>query len=187
MRKLTGIKEIEPFDIYDITVENDHCFELFNGIVAHNSMFPRAIVGGGTGIFLSSDTIWIIGRQQDKDTKTKEIEGYKFIINIEKSRYVKEKSQIPIDISYESGINKWSGLLDLAVEAGYVITPKQGRYARAHIESEIEKPYKREVIENNSAIWKDIFDNTDFKLWLRNKFILPETSKFIEEKETINV
>ena len=52
-------------------------------------MFPKAVVSGGTGIYYSADTIWILGRQQDKDGT--EIKGYHFIINVEKSRYVKEK------------------------------------------------------------------------------------------------
>jgi len=91
-------------------------------------MFPKDIVGGGTGSYYGSDNIWIIGRQQDKDGT--EIAGYHFVINVEKSRYVKEKSKIPITVSYDGGINKWSGLLDLAIEAGIIVKPKNGWYAR---------------------------------------------------------
>ena len=52
-------------------------------------MFPKAIVSGGTGIYYTSDNIWIIGRQQEK--KGTDIVGYNFVINVEKSRFVKEK------------------------------------------------------------------------------------------------
>jgi len=52
-------------------------------------MFPKDIVGGGTGSYYSADNIYIIGRQQEKDGT--EIVGYNFIINVEKSRYTKEK------------------------------------------------------------------------------------------------
>jgi RecA/RadA recombinase len=45
-------------------------------------MFPKDIVGGGTGSYYSADTIWILGRQQEK-TGT-ELTGYNFIINVEK-------------------------------------------------------------------------------------------------------
>jgi RecA/RadA recombinase len=82
-------------------------------------LFPKAIVSGGTGITYSADNIWILGRQQDKDGT--EIQGYHFIINVEKSRFVKEKSKIPISVSWEGGIQKWSGLLDVAIDGGYVI------------------------------------------------------------------
>ena len=61
-------------------------------------LFPKDVVSGGTGIYYSADNIWIIGRQQDK--KGTEIQGYHFIINVEKSRYVKEKSKIPISVSW---------------------------------------------------------------------------------------
>ena len=50
-------------------------------------LFPKAIVSGGTGIYYSADNIWILGRRQNK-TGT-EVTGYDFVINVEKSRYVK--------------------------------------------------------------------------------------------------
>jgi RecA/RadA recombinase len=71
-------------------------------------LFPKAIVGGGTGIYYSADNIWILGRQQDKVGT--EIKGYHFVINVEKSRFVKEKSKIPISVSWEGGVQRWSGL-----------------------------------------------------------------------------
>ena len=74
-------------------------------------LFPKDVVGGGTGIYYSADNIWIIGRQQDK--KGTEIQGYHFVINVEKSRYVKEKSKIPITVSWD-GLLSHSGLLDVA-------------------------------------------------------------------------
>jgi RecA/RadA recombinase len=43
-------------------------------------MYPKDIVSGGTGAYYSSNDIWIIGRQQDKDGK--ELQGFNFIINI---------------------------------------------------------------------------------------------------------
>ena len=82
-------------------------------------LFPKAIVGGGTGIYYSADNIWILGRRQNK-TGT-EVTGYDFIINVEKSRYVKEKSKIPVSVSWEGGIEKYSGLLEVAMAGGYVI------------------------------------------------------------------
>ena len=59
-------------------------------------MFPKDIVGGGTGSYYSADNIFIIGRQQEKEGT--EVIGYNFIINVEKSRYVKEKSKIPVTV-----------------------------------------------------------------------------------------
>ncbi len=54
-------------------------------------MFSKPVVSGGTGIYYSADNIFILGRQQEKDGK--DVVGYNFIINVEKSRFVKEKSK----------------------------------------------------------------------------------------------
>jgi len=134
-------------------------------------MYPKAIVGGGTGIYYSADTIWILGRQQDKDGG--EINGYHFIINVEKSRYVKEKSKIPITVSYEGGIKKWSGLLDLAIEGGYVIKPSNGWYSVIDKETgEVGPKMRAADIEDNKEVWKQLLSTTDFAKWITNKYSL---------------
>lgn len=92
-------------------------------------LFPKAVVGGGTGSYYSADNIFIIGRQQEKEGT--EVIGYNFIINVEKSRYVKEKSKIPVEVTYEGGISKWSGLLDVALQGGFVTKPSNGWYSHA--------------------------------------------------------
>jgi RecA/RadA recombinase len=134
-------------------------------------MFPKDIVGGGTGSYYGSDNIWIIGRQQDKDGT--EIQGYHFVINVEKSRYVKEKSKIPITVSYDGGINKWSGLLDLAIEAGIIVKPKNGWYARVNSETgELSTNMRAGDIVDNRDFWMSVFQETNFADWIRNKYTL---------------
>ena len=93
-------------------------------------LYPKDIVGGGTGSYYSADNIFIIGRQQEKEGT--ETIGYHFIINVEKSRYVKEKSKIPVSVMFDGGISKWSGLLDLALESGHVIKPSNGWYSKVN-------------------------------------------------------
>jgi len=101
-------------------------------------MFPKAIVGGGTGSYYSADNIFILGRQQEKEGT--EITGYNFIINVEKSRYVKEKSKIPVSVSFDGGISKWSGLLDIALESKHVVKPSNGWYSKVNSETgEVEE------------------------------------------------
>jgi len=143
-----------------------------NHVYMEIGMFPKAIVGGGTGIYYSADTIWILGRQQDKDGG--EIAGYHFIINVEKSRYVKEKSKIPITVSYEGGIKKWSGLLDLAIEGGYVVKPSNGWYQLVDRTTGevIGNKMRAADIEDNSAVWKQIFTTSDFADFIKKKYTL---------------
>lgn len=148
-------------------------------------MFPKAIVGGGTGIYYSADTIWIIGRQQDKDGS--EIAGYHFIINVEKSRYVKEKSKIPITVSYDGGIKKWSGLLDLALEGGYVVKPSNGWYQLVDRSTGevVGNKMRAADIEDNGPVWKSILADTDFAAWIKNKYSLVTGSLMNSDKEEV--
>ena len=135
-------------------------------------LYPKDIVGGGTGVYYSADTIWILGRQQDKDADG--ITGYRFIINVEKSRYVKEKSKIPITVSYEGGIQKWSGLLDLALEGGYVVKPSNGWYQLVdRTTGEVVGNKMRAAdIEDNGELWKSVLTTTDFADWIKNRYTL---------------
>lgn len=143
-----------------------------NHVYQTQEMYSKAVVSGGTGIMYSANTVWIIGRQQDKDDK--ELLGYHFIINVEKSRYVKEKSKIPITVGFDSGINRWSGLLDLALEGKYITKPKQGWYALVNQETgEVAgKNYRAADIVDNEDFWNILFDNTNFAEWIKNKYTL---------------
>ena len=133
-------------------------------------MYPRDIVGGGTGSYYGSDNIWIIGRQQEKDGS--EIAGYHFVINVEKSRYVKEKSKIPITVSFEGGINRWSGLLDIAIDGNYISKPKLGWYCLVDRKTgELKQPNMRAgEIVNNKNFWMELFKETDFAKYIENRY-----------------
>jgi RecA/RadA recombinase len=126
-------------------------------------MFPKAIVSGGTGIYYSADNIFIIGRQQEKQGT--EIIGYNFIINVEKSRYVREKSKIPIEVTFEGGISKWSGLLDIALESGHVIKPSNGWYQLATE----EKKYRLNDTYNKE-FWMPVLTDPTFSEWVEKRY-----------------
>ena len=109
-------------------------------------LFPKDIVSGGTGVYYSADNIFIIGRQQEKSTEG--LTGYNFIINVEKSRFVREKSKIPVEVSFEGGISTWSGLLDVALESGHVVKPQMGGIKRRERKKSIAKMIQ---IQRNSG------------------------------------
>jgi len=132
-------------------------------------LFPKDVVGGGTGIYYSADNIWIIGRRQDK--KGTEIQGYHFIIKVEKSRFVKEQSKIPISVSWEGGIEQYSGLLDVAMAGGYVTKPNVGWYAAVDMKTgEILEPKVREKDTLKKKFWEPIFEDTDFKEFVKTYY-----------------
>ncbi len=131
-------------------------------------MFPKDIVGGGTGSYYSADNIYILGRQQEKDGT--EITGYNFIINVEKSRYVREKSKIPISVAFEGGINKYSGLLDLLLEGNFVTKPANGWYAKVD-EKTGEIGEKKRFAETQTADFMEPFLASEgFKDFIKQKY-----------------
>ena len=132
-------------------------------------LFPRDIVGGGTGLYYSADNIWIIGRQQEK--KGTEIEGYHFVINVEKSRYVKEKSKIPITVTWDGGLLSHSGLLDVAIAGGYIKSPSSGWYSIVDRTSGELLPSKVRAKDTlHPEFWVQILQETDFREFIRQKF-----------------
>jgi RecA/RadA recombinase len=149
-------------------------------------LYPKDIVSGGTGAYYSSDAIWIVGRQQEKDGT--EIKGYHFVINIEKSRHVREKSKIPITVTFEGGISKWSGLLDVAEQGGYIRKPKMGWYepinpATGEVLS--EKPLRAKEIIDNKNFWLMMFEKTDLKDYIHNKYSMDAGGLIMKEETTV--
>ena len=132
-------------------------------------MFPKDIVGGGTGSYYSADNIFIIGRQQEKEGT--EIVGYNFIINVEKSRYVKEKSKIPVSVSFDGGISTWSGLLDLAIESKHVVKPSNGWYSKVDKDTgEVEEKKYRIKDTDTKEFWMPILKQKSFREFIENKY-----------------
>ena len=150
-------------------------------------LYPKDIVSGGTGGIYSSDTIWIVGRAQEKEKQSdKDISGYKFTINIEKSRHVKEKSKIPITVSFEGGVLRWSGLLELALEFEIARKPKVGWYEVVNPETgEVitEKLYREKELNNAADIWKRVFKETNFKELIEDRFKVANNTLLHDEEE----
>ena len=145
-------------------------------------MFPKDIVGGGTGSYYSADNIYIIGRQQEKDGT--EIVGYNFIINVEKSRYVKEKAKIPIAVSFDGGIQKYSGLVDIAIEGGFISKPSPGWYAKIDRKTgEIGDRVRFEATQTDE-FWKNLLNDNDFKEYVKKKYEIAYSSIMGEGAES---
>jgi len=147
-------------------------------------MFPKAIVGGGTGSYYSADNIYIIGRQQEK-TGT-EITGYNFIINVEKSRHVREKSKIPVEVSFEGGISKWSGLLDIAMATGHIVKPSNGWYSRVDgATGEIEDKKYRFNDTQSKDFWLKILTDKTFQEAVEKRYSV-STGNMMEAEDDVD-
>lgn len=135
-------------------------------------LYPKAIVGGGTGSMYSSDTVFIVGRSQEKEGT--DVVGYNFTLNVEKSRFVREKSKIPVEVSFEGGISTWSGLLDIAEAAGFVTKPKVGWFASKHG----AKNYRRTETDT-AEFWLPILKDPEFQSWVMDRYKLASNVQMI--------
>ena len=143
-------------------------------------LYPKDIVGGGTGSYYSSDNIYILGRQQEKEGT--EVIGYSFIINVEKSRYVREKSKIPVTVTFEGGVNKFSGLIDIALETGHVVKPNVGWYSRVNTDTgEIEDKKWRLADTQSDEFWDPLLESESFQNAVKAKYSF--TSVFHDQEE----
>ena len=147
-------------------------------------MFSKAVVSGGTGIYYSATAIFILGRQQEKDGS--DLVGYNFIINVEKSRMVREKSKIPVQVLHNSGMNKYSALMDIALESAHVIKPKNGWYAKVDPSTgEVEGKNWRLADTNSDAFWSSILKDPTFDAYVRSKYEVSSGSMFAEELKAL--
>lgn len=177
MSRAKAIKSLFRIITPHLTTKNLPCI-MVNHTYKEIGLFPRDVVGGGTGVMYSANTVWIIGRSQEKDGN--EITGWNFNINVEKSRFVKEKSKLSFLVTYEGGINKWSGLMDIALESGHCSKPKNGWYQRAGD----TKNYRFDDT-NNKDFWLPVLEDKTFQEYVKNKFQLGTVamSNFTDEED----
>ena len=145
-------------------------------------LFPKDVVSGGTGIMYSANQVFIITKAQEKDGT--DLAGWKFTINIEKSRYVKEKSKLPFTVRYDSGIQKWSSLFELALESGHLTKANQGWYNMVNMDTgEIIEPKRRaKDVESDDEFFEGLIVDPGFKAFIERRFKLNNL-----EKEPIDV
>ena len=80
------------------------------------SMFPTKEMGGGSGLKYAASTIIYLSKKKEKD-------GTEVIGNIvhcknQKSRLTIENKMVDVRLTYEKGLDRYYGLLDLAVQFG---------------------------------------------------------------------
>lgn len=170
MTRAKQIKSLFRIVTPQLTIKNIPCV-VVNHTYEETGMFAKTVVSGGTGVYYSANQIFIIGRSQEKEGT--DVIGYNFTINIEKSRFVKEKSKLKFQVLFDGGINKYSGLLDLALESGHVKKPSNGWYSRVDTSTgEIEERKFREAATNSNEFWKPVLADATFVEFVRNRYQL---------------
>jgi len=131
-------------------------------------IYSKDVVSGGTGLMYSADTVWIVGRRQNKNGT--EVEGYDFIINVEKSRFVREKSKIPITVSWDGGIDRYSGVVDLACAGGFIACPSRGWFSRINLDTGEVSEAKCRAKDIDEQWITEILESPKFQQYVANLY-----------------
>lgn len=133
-------------------------------------LYSKPIISGGSGLIYAANQAFIIGKAQEKEGT--DLVGWKFTLNVEKSRFVKEKSKLCFRVLYGSGIQKYSGLLDLAMEAQLVVKPSMGWYSKVDEDGVIETKKWRIKETDSEEFWESILSNKRFTSFIEKKYKL---------------
>ncbi len=76
------------------------------------SYIPTKEMSGGSGLKYAASTICYLSKKKDKDGT--DIVGNILKVKMIKSRFSKENKQVEVRLSYDKGLDKYYGLLDLA-------------------------------------------------------------------------
>ena len=80
------------------------------------SMFTTKEMGGGSGLKYAASQIVFLGKKKEKDGK--EVIGNIIHCKNHKSRLTVENKMVDVRLNYEKGLDKYYGLLDLALKYG---------------------------------------------------------------------
>jgi len=164
MKKIVSIKPVGRMNVHDISVDEAEHYILENGVVSHNS-----------GLIYSANQAFIIGKSQEKEGT--EIVGWNFTLNVEKSRFVRERSKLPFLVTYNGGISKYSGLLDIALDNKSVIKPANGWYSRVDLDTgEIEDRKWRAKETDTKEFWEPLLANAKFQQLVKDRYQLKTIS-----------
>lgn len=171
MSRAKSLKSLFRITTPHFTMKKIPCIAV-NHVYQEMGLYPKAVVSGGTGIYYSANQIFIITKAQEKDGT--DLNGFKYTINIEKSRFVREKAKLAFTVLYNKGILKWSSMFDLALEAGFITKSQVGWYNYVDQETgEVILPKKRlGDIEKDDAFFEQLIKNDKFKQFVETKYKL---------------
>jgi RecA/RadA recombinase len=112
----------------------------------------KQTLAGGGGAIYAADAILLLSKKDVYNKKTKEVTGVEIKIKTIKSRFAKEKQSVIVYVDFASGLDRWYGLKELALDAG--IFKKKRKTAdknapkKSAYEKQLEKEKEKE--ENNS-------------------------------------
>lgn len=182
MTRAKAIRSLFRIITPHLTMKNIPCV-VINHVYQTMELYAKTVVGGGSSVTYAANQIFIITKSQEKD-KSGDLEGFKFTITIDKSRFVRERSKLYFTVSFEDGINHWSGLLDIALESGDVIKPSNGWYQLVDTETgEVLGNKVREKDTETEEFLGTVIKRPRFKQFVNKEYKLAHMSTVIKDNE----
>ena len=117
------------------------------------SYVPMKKMGGGSGLEYAASTIIFLSKKKDKD-KDGSVSGAIITANLKKSRMTIENKKVETRLNYASGLDKYYGLLDLAIKFGVfkkvstrIEMPDGSKAFESQIEANPEKYFDKETLD----------------------------------------
>jgi len=123
------------------------------------SYFPQKEISGGSGLKYAASSIIMLGKKKDKDGN--EIVGNIIKATTHKSRFTKEGKKSEIKLSFDKGLDRYYGLLDIAekydiikkVSTRYEL-PDGSKVFGKFINENPEKVYTTELLDKINSVAK---------------------------------
>jgi len=134
-----------------------------NHTYASQDMFdPDDKISGGQGFIYASSIVVAMKKlklkEDDEGNKISEVRGIRAACKIMKTRYAKPFESVQVKIPYETGMNPYSGLVDMAESKG--LLKKDGnRLAYITSDGEIIKYYRKEWERNEDGCLDKVMAN----------------------------
>lgn len=107
------------------------------------------VVGGGGGLKYSASTIVKLSKAKDKDDD-KQVVGNIITMKLEKGRLARENAIVKARLSYDTGLDRYYGLLELAEAAG-IFKKNSTKYLLPSGESK----FKKEIINDPQSVFTE--------------------------------
>ena len=119
-------------------------------------MFPTSELAGGQGLKYAASTIIYLSKKKDKDSSG-EVVGNIIHCKLYKGRFTKENKMVDVRLSYETGLDPYYVLVDIAVK--YEIFKKNSTRIELPDGSKV---FEKVIYENPQKYFtKDILDKLD--------------------------
>jgi RecA/RadA recombinase len=125
-------------------------------------MFPTAELAGGQGLKYAASTILYLSKRKDKNSDG-EVVGNIIHCKLYKGRFTKENSMVDLRLNYETGLDSYYGLVDIAVNSGVfkknstrIELPDGSKVFEKTIYENPEKYFTKDVLEQlDKAVYNE--------------------------------